>query len=247
MPLIAALILIAQIVCGVHAARTNRVTPWLYIIIFLGPIGCLIYFITQILPELAHTRAANQVAGDLSRVVNPDKELRRRVSNLDRANTAENKAELGDECLARGLYDDAAELFERALQPPFEADPVLMLGLARARFGQERFDDVVTVLDDLRAENPDLESAEAHLLYARALTEGDRLQEADHEYAYLVDYYPGEEARLRYGVLLEAMGDQAKAAEMFRAVVTNVDRASKHYFRSQKEWYDAAKLRLAEA
>ena len=44
-----------------------------------------------------------------------------------------------------------------------------MLGLARAEFGLGRSEDTVKTLDELRRRWPDYQSAEGHLLYARAL------------------------------------------------------------------------------
>ena len=244
MPLLALLVLGTQILCGIHAVRTDRISPWLYIIIFLGPIGSGIYFFTQILPEFMDSRAGKKVASDLSRVVNPDKDLRKKISNLDMAETTDNMRLLAEECIDRGKYDEAADLYERALQPPFDTDPALMAGLARARFGQGRFDDAVKQMDDLRECNPDYQSSDGHLLYARALEGAGRPVDADHEYSYLVDYYPGEEARVRYGLLLLQTGDPIKARGMFQEVVARVIRGNKHYYRAQAEWHREAKRQL---
>ena len=246
MPLRALLVFGTQILCGIHAVRTDRISPWLYIIIFLGPIGSGIYFFTQILLEFMDSRAGRKVTSDLSRAVNPDKDLREKIRNLDMAETTDNMRLLAEECIGRGKHDEAADLYERALQSPFETDPALMMGLARAKFGQGRFDDAAKQMDDLREYNPDYQSSDGHLLYARALEGAGRLAEADHEYSYLINYYPGEEARVRYGLLLVQSGDRIKAREMFQEVVARVIRGNKYYYRAQSEWHTEAKRQLRQ-
>ena len=58
---------------------------------------------------------------------------------------------------------------------------------------------------------PDYQSAEAHLLYARALEETGRGEEALAEYRALSEYFVGAEARVRYGLLLARMGREGEA------------------------------------
>ncbi len=59
-------------------------------------------------------------------------------------------------------------------------------------------------LDTLRETNPDFNSPDAHLTYAQALEAQGKDAEAAEEYEELVKYYPGEEARFRYAMLLIA-------------------------------------------
>ncbi|MEN3952959.1 tetratricopeptide repeat protein [Iodidimonas sp. SYSU 1G8] len=246
MPALLIISIAAQFACGLHAVRTNRVSPWLYIIVFVPAIGCAIYVVTQMLPDLLHSRAGRQVAKDITKVVDPQRDLRRRMRNLSVADTIENKRRLAEECLSLEMYDEAAELYEKALTGHYVTDPTLMMGRARALFGQGRYDSVVEVLDDLRAANPDYASADGHLLYARALEEAGHHDLAKMEYAYLVEYFPGEEARARYARLLDRTGDSVKSREMYQKVVDFVSTAPKHYYRAQRDWYDMARQRLRE-
>lgn len=246
MPALFLLTIAAQIICGLHAVRSNRVSPWLFIIVFVPAIGCLLYFVTQMLPEMQHSRAGRQVAKDVTRVIDPQRDLRKRLRDLSVADTVDNKRRLAEECIQLGMFDEAVDLYEKALTGHYATDATLMMGLARARFGQGHYDQAVHVLDELRTANPEYSSADGHLLYARALAAAGHLDLARAEYAYLVEYFPGEEARARYGMLLDRMGDSVKAREMYQRVVDFVGTAPKHYFRAQREWYDHARRRLRE-
>ena len=60
----------------------------------------------------------------------------------------------------------------------------------------------------------------------------------------LLVHLPGEEARCRYGLLLQRLGQVDEARAMFEAVITSVETAPKTYFRAQRDWYQVAKSNL---
>jgi hypothetical protein len=102
----------------------------------------------------------------------------------------------------------------------------------------------VAILEELKSAHPDFQSPDAHLLYARALEAAGRLPEALAEYAELVRYFPGEEARYRQAVALAASGDQAAARSVQEESCRIVERAPAYYRRAQSQWYDLAKRGL---
>jgi hypothetical protein len=115
-----------------------------------------------------------------------------------------------------------------------------MLGKARAEFGLGAFDTAIATLDELRALWPQFQSADAHLLYARALDGAGRSEDAVAEYEALVEYFPGAEARVRYGELLTAIGRGREARAMFLEVKERAARAPAYARRMQAEWIAVA-------
>src|SRR5260370_20029854 len=107
-------------------------------------------------------------------------------------------------------------------------EPVYALGKAQAQFDRNRPTDALATLDDLQKRWPDFESAEGHLLYARALTEAGRVNEALEEYSALIAYSPGAEARVRYGLLLRTVGRPAGGKAVFNELLRQMRRAPKH-------------------
>ena len=246
MPILLVFTVGLQVFCAVHAIRTGRPMTWLYLIVLLPVAGSIAYLLVEVLPELRHSRAAREVTRDLKSVVDPDRDLRELTANLDRVESVENRLALARECLRRERYDDAAQLLEACLTGVHEDDPVILLALAEARFGRKDYAGSCEALDRLRAAHPDLRSPEGHLLYARALEgQGDNAR-ALFEYQALSGYYPGEEARCRYALLLQKSGQVAEARAAFGDVVRAVDKASKTYFRSQRDWYEVARRNLGE-
>jgi hypothetical protein len=96
----------------------------------------------------------------------------------------------------------------------------------------------------LRKRWPDYQSAEAHLLYARALEESGRTDDALYEYQAVANYYPGAEARVRYGLLLDKAGRQSEAKAVFTEVLTQLKRAPKYVRRVQAAWIALAEKAL---
>ena len=65
------------------------------------------------------------------------------------------------------------------------------------------------------------------------------------EYAALVNYYPGAEARVRQAMLYKKLGDKTRAAELFAAILNDARLAPKHFRRSQAEWIELAERESA--
>ena len=244
MPIIAVLVLALDAICIVHVLRTRQPYYWFAIIMGLPTIGAAIYFFSEMLPDIMQSRAARDAASDLGRVIDPAKQIREATAALRLVDTAENRKRLAEALCASERYDEARTLYETALEGVHANDPALMMGLTRALFGLKDYQGVCATLDGLREANPDFESAEGHMIYARAREGMGDLHQAAVEYESLAGYYPSEEARCRYALLLQRLGQVDEARAMFEAVVTSVETAPKTYFRAQRDWHQVAKSNL---
>jgi len=84
------------------------------------------------------------------------------------------------------------------------------------------------------------------MLYARSKEGAGLIEEAFVEYEALAGYFPGEEARCRYALLLQKDGRLDESREYFRQVIRSVDVGGKAYFRTQRDWYEVARRNLEE-
>jgi hypothetical protein len=244
MPALAALAFGLQLLCLAHVIRTGRPCQWLFIILALPLAGCLVYFFVEILPDLTRSRPARQAVRDIGAAIDPERDLRELAQRVAEADTVENRTALANECLRRGRPTDARRLFQSCLSGPHATDHTLMLGLARAQFALEEYAGACETLDRLRAAHPALSCPEGHLLYARSKEHQGQVEQALVEYAALVEYHPGEEARCRLALLLQKTGRVAEARALFEEVVRSVERASKIYRRSERDWYEVARRNL---
>jgi hypothetical protein len=97
----------------------------------------------------------------------------------------------------------------------------------------------------MRSRWPDFESAEGHLLYARALAGAGRTDEAPAEFEAVSQYFPGAEARVRYGQLLDQLGRATDAKVVFTELVVQMKRAPRYVKKVQAEWLAIAEKYLA--
>jgi len=167
--------------------------------------------------------------------------LARQVATSD---TIANRVALAAQCLKLGKFDEAKRHYDHVIAQPLGDEPAYMVGRARAEFGMGRAQGAIATLDRLKEFWPDYQSAEAHLLYARALEDAGRNDEALAEYQALSDYYPGAEPRARFGLLLGRLGRAAEAKHVFADIVTTMQRAPKHVRKVQSEWIAAAEAEL---
>jgi hypothetical protein len=244
MPIAFALSLLVQVTCAYHVVRTGRDKYWLFVILFFSLIGCAIYFFVEMLPDLMGGRTGRNLAAGAKKIIDPDRAWREAMTQVEISPTAHNKRVLADACVARGNFADAIALYTETLTGHDAYEPDLLRSRAGARLLAGDHAGALTDLDTLRAHNPDYQSEAAHLIYARALDSSGRDEEALTEYAALVAYSTGEEARCRYALLLKRMGRQAQAQSVFAEILRRARHAPRHYRRIEREWIDAATANL---
>jgi hypothetical protein len=239
MPL--ALVVIAlQLTLVWHAAKTGRAQPWAYIILIIPLFGSIAYIVAELIPEWLSSYKGQKARKRFVSTVNPERRYRLLTDELAIADTIANREALALECLALGKFDEAKHHYDEIISRPLGEEAVFFLGRARAEFGAGSPADTVATLDELRRRWPDYQSSEGHLLYARALEEIGRTDEAIEEYKALAGYFPGAEARVRYGVLLDRLDRKAEARVVLADLLTHMRRAPRHVRRAQAEWIGMA-------
>lgn len=230
-----------QIALAIHAARTGRLQPWLYIILFIPGIGPLLYIAVELAPEFMRGRTGRRIGSGVVNAVAPTRTYRALARQAEIAPTVHNKLRLADEALVLNRAEEAVQLYESCATGLHETDPGIRLGLARARFASGDYDGTIAELDRLRADTPQHRTAEGHMLYARALDGAGHTQEALAEYGTLAGYAPGEEARCRYAELLARTGAEQEARSQYAEVVRRVELQGGVYRRMQRDWYAEAR------
>jgi hypothetical protein len=238
------ILLLINVVFIVHAAKTGRFWPWGYVILFLPGFGALAYIVVELLPEWFGSAQGQHARRRVVSTLDPEKRYRTLTDQLDVADTIANRGALAEECLTLGKFGEALHHYEHILTLPMGDDALYALGKARAQFGLGHPQEAVATLDELRRRWPDYQSAEAHLLYARALEDSGRADDALLEFQALANYYPGAEARVRYGLLLDKTGRRAEAKDVLVDVLARLKRAPKYVRRAQAEWISLAEKAL---
>lgn len=244
MPLILILSIAVQAGLIVHVIKTGRNSLWIWAIALLPPAGPLAYVVVELLPELFGGRTARRARAGMQRMIDPDRDLRRASAEVEISGNVDARRRLADELLDRNQYDAAIDVYEGGLKGIFEHDSTLLLGVARAQFAKQSFAAARAALERLIQNNPDFNSADAHLLYARTLEAQEALDEAEHEYAAVAPVYPGAEARLRYALLLKRRGKIEEARRTLKDLLDGAKLGPAHYRRAQAQWLDRARREL---
>lgn len=235
-----------QIYCAYHCVTTGRDKSWLWLIIGAPGIGCLIYGVTQILPDAGRTRTARNAKEAALKTLDPNREYREALKAFDMVESVENRLRLADSLLALGNYEEAEPHLSQCLSGAHRSDPHILMRLAEVRMHQGDARSCLDLLDQLQKDNPGFQSQDGHLLYSMALEATGDTEEALKSYAALTDYATGEEARVRYGLLLKQAGYGDEARTVFEEVVRRVNRGTKFYRKAQREWKAAAERALAD-
>jgi hypothetical protein len=243
MPLVV-ISIVVQILLIVHVIRTGRNSLWIWALALLPWAGPIAYLIVEVLPGLGRSRTARRAASAVRNTLDPDRDLRQYASEVRISGNVESRRRLAEELVSKGQFPEAIETYRSALTGLYEHDPHLMLGLAQAQFGSSDFRGARETLDRLIRANPEFKSADGHLLYARALEAEGNLDKAVDEYRVVSGYYPGAEAKVRYGQLLKRRGESESARKVFQELLDSAQLAPAHYRKVQREWLDLARREL---
>jgi hypothetical protein len=229
----------------VHVIKTGRNMLWIWAIALLPGIGSIAYVVAEILPEVLGGTTARRAKSGVSRMLDPDRELRRASVEVEVSGNVDARRRLAEELFERSQFAAAIDVYRGGLKGIFEHDPTLLLGLARAQFARQDFTAARATLEQLTQHNPDFKSADAQLLYARTLEGLDSLDEAERAYAAMAPGYPGAEARLRYGLLLKRRGKPSEAHRVLKDLLDGAKLGPAHYRRAQAEWLERARRELS--
>ncbi len=238
---LAPLLVIIQLTFAFHAFKTGREQKWLWIIMFFPVVGCLAYYFLEVFPGSREELQVRNTIRDVTKAMYPDAELKRRAEDLAATETVSTKSALAEECLNKGMFDEAIRLYLSAMSTQqYAADPTLLFGLSRAYFYDKQYGEAKSTLQKLQAAQPKFRRDEVELLLARVFEGlGDDF-EAEKLYFNLRDRYVGYEAKYRYAMLLKRSGRQADTCEMLDSILAAGKRHKRDWV-GQDDW-----LKLAE-
>jgi hypothetical protein len=228
-----------------HCIRTGRPWWWLIVIGMLPGIGWAAYVVFAVLPDMFSGASARRFADNVANAADPGRGYREKLRQVEQVGSADAKRALAEECIKRGRFQDAVDLYVGAMAGPLgQGDPVLLRGMARAKLLAGDGQGATDAFEKLKSLDRAAFDADAELDYARALALVGRTQDAVRQYEAVVPRYPGEEARCRFAVLLESLGQKERADALFREIIESVRHAPGYYRTRQREWYRIAREQI---
>ena len=238
-----------------HSIRNGRSPMWLMALAvasfaggyaFFATIGVwFAYLVFAVIPDAWNSHSMRRFTGGMARAADPGRSYREKLRQAELVGSVDAKRELAEESVNRGQFAEAIALYQSAMQGPLgAADPVLLKGLGRARLLSGDGAAAETLFVQLKQADPAAVDADVELDWARALEIQGKTDAAIRQYDSVVARYPGEEARCRYALLLEKLGQNDRAQSLFREILASVGNAPRYYRSRQSEWIRIAKQHL---
>jgi hypothetical protein len=212
----------------IHFIRRRPDTYWLYIILFLGPIGAIVYLFAEVFPDVG---LLNQSFKGISR--------RKRIASLEltiRDNpSAGNYEELGELCMDDGQLQRAREAFDKAIAARLNTlDSFYRRGVCAVLLG-----DAAVALSDLekvvaKEPNYDFNRAPALLAHAYALT-GEK-ERAEALFRRVTVVSTSSETYLNFADLLASEGKNVEAQEWAQKVLDKEPTMPRYLRRRERPW-----------
>ena len=234
--------IILQAICVIHCLAKGNQQRWIWIIIFLPVIGCVVYFFT----EIVNANNARSLGSGLGGMVNPLGRIRRLENNLRFTDTFNNRVMLADAYLAVGRTDEAIELYASGLTGAFTENEYVIKQLIRAYFEKQRYAEVITMARKLYG-RPQFARSKEHVLYARALAYIGDQTAAEQEFMKMKARFADFEARYQYGLFLRGSGREKEARLVFEDITGEASHLSSRERRDNRAWIVRAKEELKKA
>jgi hypothetical protein len=235
------------LICGIHAVRTGRHSPWLWILVVGGSLAAAVYFFAVILPELMGGRTARGLTKAAQQALDPDRDYRNAMRALEDTPTVGNRMKVAQAAAALGRWDDAEAQWALCAGGHWGDDPTILLGHAEALLELGRFDDALKQLEKLKATGSDGQTPQVALAFARAYEGLDRNAEADDAYRFAADRVPGLEAGGRYVAFMAKIGRRADAEIGLAELDRRLKKIAPPLRAEARVWRDVAARALGRA
>jgi hypothetical protein len=224
--------ILLRIVAIVHFIRRRPNFYWLWIILFLGPLGALVYIVAEVLPDLGLLR--NSFKGFPRR-----KRIRQlQLEILDNPSSG-NYEELGDLQMDEGKLQLARAAYDKAIAARSTTlDCFYRRGVCALLLG-----DAVAALPDIemavqKDPNHDFYRAAGLLAHAYALT--GQKEKADAMFRQAVERSTLSETYLNYADFLASQGRNAEARQWAQKVLDKKPTMPSYLRRRERPWFRRA-------
>jgi hypothetical protein len=226
-----------QALAIVHFIRRRPDTYWIFIILFLGWVGAVIYFVAEVVPDAGLLSTSFQAFP-----------RRRRIRELERAildnPSAGNYEELGLLYLDNGDFARARACYDKAISSRTDsADPFYRRGIAEVELGD--FAAAVPDLERAVATDPNYDFQRAMGLLAHAYAETGQAEKAETLFQQATKTSTSSETYYNYALFLHAQGRNEEARQWTQKILDKRPTMPAYQRRRERPWFRKAYALLA--
>jgi hypothetical protein len=216
----------------IHFIRRRPDTYWLYIILFLGPLGAGIYLVVEALPDLGLLRQSFKVFP-----------RRRRIRELEAAvldnPSAGNYEELADLYMEEGNFAKARDCYDKAISSRTDSpDPFYRRGVCEIELGD--FTPAVQDLERVVQKDPGYDFHRAKGLLAHAYANAGEPVKAEDLFRQAVAISTLSETYYNYALFLAAQNRPAEAREWAQKILAKKPTMPGYLRRRERPWFRKA-------
>jgi hypothetical protein len=222
---------ILQAIALVHFIRRRPDNTWIYVIVFLGPLGALVYIAMEVVPDLGLLRQSFDSYGRRKRI----KQLEAVVLENPAAGNYE---ELADLLLDEKKFARARECYDRAITSRGDPDPIYRRGIAEMELGD--FPAAVADLEDVTARDDKYDFNRAIALLAHAYANTGRPEQAEALFQKAIERSTLSETYLNYAAFLASQKRVAEARDWAQRVLARKSTIPRYLQRRERPWFRKA-------
>ena len=225
-----------QAFCVFHCLRKGTNLTWIWLIVFLPLVGCLVYLFSEVISK----RSIQHVQSGAAVILNSGASIKKLEAQLQFADTFNNRILLADACLASGDVKRAIGLYETSLTGAFAENEHVLSQLVMAYAMLNDHEAVIRTARKIYklAQFP---RSKQHILYAMALDETGNHEAAEKEFKMMTGRFSNFEARYQYGMFLGRNNRGAEARQVLQALTQEGNHLSPIEKKTAKPWIAAAK------
>ncbi len=217
----------------VHFIRRRPDNYWIWIILFLGPLGAIIYLAVEALPDIG-------LVGQSFKVFPRRKRIRELEAAIRDNPSAGNYEELGDLYMDDGKIPQARTAFEKAIAARADTpDPFYRRAVCAIQLGDAAA--AVPDLERVTAKDPNYDFQRAAGLLAHAYAKAGQKEKAEALFRKVTVTSTLSETYLNYADLLVSERHDAEAREWAQKVLDKKPTMPRYLRRRERPWFRKAK------
>jgi hypothetical protein len=221
--------IILQVAAIIHFIRRRPNTYWLYIILFLGPVGALVYLVVEALPDLG-------LARESFKVFPRRKRINQLVIAIRDNPSGGNYEELGNLLMDDGQLANARDAFNKAIAARADTpDTYYRRGVCALLLG-----DAAAALPDLERvvrKDQDYDFRRAAGLLAHAYARTGQKEKAEALFRKVTVASTLSETYLNFAELLASEGRTAEARQWAQKVLDKRPTMPNYLRRRERPWF----------